>query len=727
MSERTDRRRDRRITWMTGALRLVAVIGAALAASSCSSMESGMAQERASVAGVPSKSRITKIQIDTVEAPAFDGRQFGTTGQYETLLGRAFGELDPADPHNAVIVNLDHAPRNERGLVEYSADLRIIKPIDLTRGNRTIFYDVPNRGNQRGFNLHQDFAGEYGEYPSKGADLGDGFYMERGYTMVWSGWQGDVTPGENRVTAQLPVAKQPDGSPRRRWITVELPVNAQRRSVAFEGGAMRAYPAVAESMAAAKLFRRAAPHAAPELLPRDSWSFAKCTEAGVSTPSNVDVCRPAGFSPNGLYYLVYEAEEPIVMGIGFAAVRDVVSFLRNDTTDMNPLVSRRGGTGSDRNVIRTAIMFGQSQPGRFVRDFVYQGFNRDASGRMVFEGVIPATAGTRRTFTNFEFASPGRFPRNVEDHFAPGDQFPFTYETLTDPITGRVDGLLARCRLTETCPKVMQFDSANEVWSARGSLVTTDPLGLRDVPIPENVRVYQFAGTQHQAGTGDDPPAGERAGNCQQIPNPAPYREAQRALLVAMHAWVTAGTLPPASQYAKLADGTLVRALPQSAQGFPKIPGVRYTGQPNDLFVNDYMAQPSSHTGAQYTVLVPKVDQDGNDLAGVRGTIIQVPIATYTGWNLRKAGFIENEGCGTNGSYIPFAKKKADRGADPRLSLEERYGSHDRYVAQVRAAAEKLQKEGFLLAQDVERVIKQAEKRDLGLPKAARTESPLSR
>ena len=452
MSERTDARRNPHVSWTTAAVLFVCVVITLVALVTAVRATAGQKPEPAVTSTAPKAgARVTRVEIDKVESPSFDGRRFGTVGQYETLLGRVFAELNPSDPHNAVIVNLDRAPRNARGMVEYSADFRIFKPVDMTAGSRTIFYDVPNRGNQRGFNLHQDFGADYGEYPVKGTDLGDAFLMEQGYTVVWSGWQGDVMPGENRITAQFPVAKRPDGTAIRRWITTELAINSPRRTTSFEGGAMRAYPAAAESMSKAMLYRRANPHATPELIERASWSFAKCTETGASTPSNVDVCLPAGFTPNALYYLVYEAQDPIVMGMGFAAVHDFASFLRYDTTDSNPLVSRRGGSAPERNVIRNSIMFGQSQPGRFIRDFVYQGWNRDAAGRMVFDGVIPATAGTRRTYTNFEFASPGRFPRNVEDHFAPGDQFPFTYKTLTDPISGRVDGVLARCRITQTC------------------------------------------------------------------------------------------------------------------------------------------------------------------------------------------------------------------------------------------------------------------------------------
>lgn len=634
---------------------------------------------------------------------------FGSAGRYERVLGRFFGELDPTDPLNAFIVNIDGAPRNARGMVEYSADFRILKPIEMARGNGTMLYDAANRGTQRVFNLHHGFKGGYGNYPATLDDLGDGFLLDEGYTLVWSGWQADAPPGDGRLLARVPVARNPDNSPVTRWIATEMLVEQPTRTADLD------YPATEASMPKGMLYRRAGPHGALERLPREAWSFAACAGAGAPVSSSKAVCLPGGFSPDFVYSLVYEARDPYVMGIGFAAIRDFVSFLRHDSTDANPIV-KKGGPAGARSPIASTLMFGQSQPGRLIRDFVYQGANLDAAGRKVFDGVIPHTAGGRRTYTNFQFAEPGRWSRPVEDHYFLDDQFPFTYESITDPLTGRIDGLLARCRASHSCPKIMQWDSGGEPWIGRDSLVLTDPLGTRDVPLPDNVRFYFFSSTQHQAGTGEDPPAGSR-GICEQLPNPSPYRETQRALLGAMRAWVAKGTPPPASQYPKLSDGTLVPPLPQAAQGFPSIPGVRYTGKVNDVFVNDHVTLPPRQTDAQYTVLVPRVDRDGNDIAGIRSVMIQVPLGTYTGWNTRRAGFMDGKSCGVTGSFIPFAKKAADRGADPRLSLEERYGTETRYVEQVRAATVRQQQAGLLLTKDAERIIRQAEQRDLGLSK----------
>jgi hypothetical protein len=328
---------------------------------------------------------------------------------------------------------------------------------------------------------------------------------------------------------------------------------------------------------------------------------------------------------------------------------------------------------------------------------------------MVFDGTISLTAGSRKTSINSAFAFPGRFSTPLEGHFAPGDQFPFTYEVTTDPVSGKTDGILRRCREQGGCPKMMQWDSATEAWVARSSLVVTDPLGKADVPVPDNVRLYYFAGTQHV------PAAKPAKGICQMVTNPNPYKEPARALLVAME-WIARGAQPPASRYPTLRNATLARPTPQASFGFPEIPGVRYTGLVNDLFVNDYSAIPTRHVpGKQYTVLVPKVDTDGNEADGIRSVTLRVPLGTYTGWNLRRAGFLENESCYLSGGFIPFARTRAERGADPRASLEERYATHAAYVTQVETAAKELQKEGFLLPHDAQRLIADARALDLGL------------
>lgn len=649
---------------------------------------------------IPCFSEITKIVIEKRE-PFAAGHEFGVTGAYEKIAGKAYGEVDPNAKHNKVIINLKKTPKNGPGRVEYSMDFSILKPVDMKRGNRAIFYDVVNRGNQA---LRFNFGAERSNNPSTLAHAGDGFMMRQGYTLVASGWQGDVLPGGDRLTTTYPIAKNPDGSPIRRWITTEFVFQKPSFSVpiSFDRGSLdvKPYPAVEESLSQARLYRRGGTHAPRELIPNDQWTFNRCPDGKAKTPSNTDVCLPAGFSPNHIYELTYEARDPIVMGLGFAATRDVISFLRYNTTDANPLLDK------ESKPPQWAIGFGSSQSGRFLKDLIYHGFNQDEAGRVVFDGAIPHISASRRTFTNYEFAMPGRFSTGMEGHFTPGDEFPFTYETLTDPISKKTDGWLLRCRQQKACPKIMHWDSGTESWQGRNSLVIGDPLGKKDVPIPANVRLYYFTATQH--GPAEKP----SRGICQQLSNALSYQEGQRALLVAFHAWITQGMPPPLSRYPRISDGTFVPPQ-QATQGFPNIPGVRYTGKLNDLSVNDYTNQPAGHTkGKEYTILVPKVDKDGNEIAGIRAVGLQVPIGTHAGWNLRAKGFVEDELCYLNGQFIPFAKSKEerDKSGDPRLSIEERYKDQADYVQRVSQAARSLIDERFLLQDDAERLIAEAAK-----------------
>ena len=655
---------------------------------------------------------VTRIAIDTVDAPTFDARDFGAAGRYEKLSGKAFGEIDPADPANAGITYIQDAPRNARGRVEYVVDISILKPIEASRGNGTLLYDVVNRGARRAFEVfHVGAPG--GNNPSRAADIGDAFLLRQGYTLVVSGWQADLPKDLGDFGAYFPVAKRA-GAPISKNITVELIVTKPAFTLPLgwdNGRALLPYAMYDREsvIQKARLIRRAHADAADEVIPREEWTFGSCPDGKTVTPGSLDVCLPAGFSPDAVYYLSYLAIDPIVMGLAFAATRDVVSFLRYDTSSANPLIARVG-RDPQPNAIRRTIMFGRSQSGRFAKDFVYQGFNQDEAKRIVFDGTIELTGGGRLTNINSEFSMPGRFSTALVGHYTPGDQFPFTYEKLTDPVSGRTDGLLERCRAQGVCPKIMHWDSGTEPWGARASLVRTDPLGKTDVSIPANVRLYYFAGTQHV-------PAGAAAdgGICQFAQNPNQYREAARALLVAMNAWVASGKAPPASRYPSLAERTLVRPLPQREFGFPEIPGKRYTGEFNHLYINDDNEQPPRHLkDKQYTVLVPKVDRDGNEIGGVRSVTLQVPLGTYTGWNLRKKGYMEDRSCYLQGSFMPFVRWRLDRGGDPRPSLEERYVSKANYVRQVDAAAQRLEQEGFLLAEDALRITRDARELYLG-------------
>lgn len=632
---------------------------------------------------------VTELVIEQREL-AFDGLNFGASGRYERLVGYAVGELDPSHPSNAGIVNIDKAPLNANGRVEYRVDVHIIKPLDVLMGNGWILYDVNNRGRMRYFRFN---AGGGGNDLPSAEDAGTGFLMREGYTIVASGWQGDVDV-EGRLRASFPVATELDGSPivglnRDEFIDSS---NESPFTVTLS------YPANDITDGSATL------------TVRENEQDPRQMPAGLGftylDDRHIEITRPddPSFDGGAIYEFIYEAKDPQVLGIGFAATRDVISFLRYDGSTMNPVAV------SGQSAISHVMAEGISQSGRFLRDFIYQGFNADEEGRQLLDGAIPIIAGSRKTFTNYEFAQPGAFSRQHENHTFPGDQFPFTYAVLTDPVTGMTDSILARCEATSTCPKVMHVDSDTEIWQARGSLVVTDgnPAGPLDIELPENVRAYLMTSTQH------GPDSTPSFGICQQLSNPLNYYDLMPAIVVALEEWVADGIEPPASRYGSADHGTLV-PFDQGSTGFPDIPGVNYNGNHNRLTVNDFSTQPPTE-GEAYGVLATKMDEDGNSLPGIRHPLLEAPVATHTGWNLRAPGQAEGELCSLTGSYIPFAATKEERVAsgDPRLSLEERYGNHGRYVSRVARAANALVRDRLLLHEDAERIVSAAARGETG-------------
>ena len=614
--------------------------------------------------------QITRIDLEVVESPALDGQSFGQAGQYERLRGVAHGEVDPSDPRNREIVNLENAPRNGSGRVEYSTTVEIYRPIDMTRWNRAIYYTVPNRG------------GALTVTSMKPA------LLELGFALVRVGWQGDLAATDRNIAPFLPVAKNPDGSsivgPALEEFIFDDADPVSRADLTYQAASLD------PGQATLTVRRR---QTAPRLTPDDlTWSYVNSRE--------IQINRPAGFDGGAIYELVYRAKDPIVMGLGFAAMRDAISFFRYDSTDgfgnANPLAF--DGLPS------IAIALGVSQSGRFLRDFLYQGFNEDVSGRIVFDGMHPNIAGSRKTFTNYQFGQPGRWQKQHEDHLFPGDQFPFTYVTLTDPVSGRTDGLQEKCSASNTCPKIIHTDGEAEIWQARASLVVTDPLGAH-LELPENVRVYLIAGTQHGGGSGVHA-ATPNLGICQNLNNPLALAQTRLALSVALYEWVAKGIEPPPSRFPTVANRGLVQA---GGADVPDIPGVRYSGSYNPLHLHDHRSVPPTQ-GDAYTVLVGKVDADGNMTEGIRHPNLAAPTGTHTGWNLRREGFAEGEQCAGTGSFIPFATDRAARQAsgDPRLSLEERYPNHKAYVSAVSDAADALVQDRLLLRRDADEIVELA-------------------
>ena len=617
--------------------------------------------------------QITRVDLEVVESPALDGRSFGSVGRYERLRGVMHGAVDPDDPRHREIVNLALAPRNAAGRVEYSTTVEIYRPVDMRRWNRAIYHTVPNRG---------------------GSGAGEDVLLEMGFALVRVGWQGDLTPTHTNIVPFLPVAHRPDGSSVVGRAMEEFIFNdAERVSVA-----RLTYEAASLDPGRATLTVRR-DQSSPRAQPADlRWGYTSASEIRIE--------RPAGYDGGAIYELVYDAKDPVIMGLGFAAMRDAISFLRYETADSdgdpNPLAFD--------GLLETAISIGISQSGRMLRDLLYLGFNEDTRGRIVFDGMHPDIAGSRKTFTNYAFSQPGRWQKQHEDHLYPGDQFPFTYATLTDPLSGRTDGLLERCSRSGTCPRIIHTDGEAEVWQARSSLIVTDPLG-RHIELPENVRAYVISGTQHGGGAGVHL-ATPRTGICQNLSNPMNLSAIRTALTVALYEWVVDGIEPPASRFPTVANGGLVRP---SELDFPAIPGVTYSGSVNGLRMMDHQSLPPTE-GHAYAVLVGRVDADGNMVDGVRHPDLAAPIGTFTGWNLRREGFGEGGQCAGTGSFIPFAETRAERIAsgDPRLSLEERYPTHEAYVSAVARAADALVRERLLLSADAEEIVRRAEASDVG-------------
>jgi hypothetical protein len=620
----------------------------------------------------PAAAKVVKFEVTRIESPAFEGRSFGTVGTYDRIIGRVTIAVAPSDPHNTVIVDVDRAPRNAQGLVEATTDVEILRPTVAANGNRALLYDVVNRGSKRALAMFNDSSA--GNELVKAADAGTGFLMNRGYTVVWSGWQGDLNSGGGRNVISVPAAQGVTGLSREEFVFDHM----QNPAVAT-----LTYPAAELDPAHAKLSvrqREADPRATPAGL---EFKFEGATK--------ISIARPAGFDAGAIYELVYPAKDPKVMGLGFAATRDVVSFLRNEAADASGTPNVLAGR------IDRAISFGQSQSGRYLQDFLYFGFNADEAGRTVFEGLMPHISGGKKMFSNFRFAQPGRNMQQHADTLYPGGEFPFAYPVTTDAVTGRTDGVLARCLAAGNCPKIIKTDTELEFYQSRGSLVVTDTQG-NALTMPENVRLFLFASLQHAA------PAHAKSAltkTCTYPTNPLYAGPPLRALLVALDAWITSGTQPPASRYPSRADGTLVEPT-AAAVGFPSIPGVEFPRAINRATAVDHNAMPPTR-GAAYPVFVPKSDADGRNLAGIRLPDLEAPVGTHTGWNLLKAGFGEGELCGNTGSMLPFAKTREERlkSNDPRPSLAERYPQAGDRAAMIERAGKKLVQDRLLLEEDM--------------------------
>jgi len=636
--------------------------------------------------------------------PFAKGHRFGPRLQYETLKGRVHGEVAPEHPLHRGIVNLNNAPTNQRGAVEYWSDVHILKPVDLAHGNARLLYEAPNRGRKRALMFLNDAPPSNNPHTLEHA--GNGFLMRHGYTWVTSGWQADLLPEEDQMLMGAPVPKDGNAAIVRRVRTEICISRPGLFSFPLSGDLrIRSYPAATLEKTDATLTVRVKSYGPREPIPPEEWEFAHCgnpSDGGDRTESAEHLYLRTGFVPGAIYEFTYLAKDPIVLGLGFVGVRDLVSFLRYEDRDAsgneNPL-----GLGRHRN-IEKAYAWGRSQSGRFLRDFVYQGFNCDEADRQVFEAISPHVSGGGRIFLNYEFARPVTSSQQHTNQLEP-ELFPFAYNVLDDPQSGRRDGILKR---PATDPLVIHTQTSTEYWQKRGALAHTDGRGS-DLTLPETVRLYLISSAQHNTPYGTHP----RQEKTQNLTNPMTVGPVLRALITAMDRWATLGMPPPPSQIPRVLDGTLVAPTPE-ATAFPQIPGMTFRGLHNRQLFLDYglrvqdgrissaPASPPSDEG--YIILVPKTDADGNDVSGIRLPWIRVPLGTYTGWNLQTAELAEGELSGLLGSYLPFAKTQSERvrTADPRMSIEERYKDAQDYLDRMRGEMEAMVKDRFLLAEDVE-------------------------
>lgn len=611
--------------------------------------------------------RVTDFKTVSVK-PAFEGRTFGDVGAYERIDAVASFAVDPKSPQLANIVDLGRAPVNAAGQVEFSTQVTVLRPVAAARRSPFLLYEVPNRGRSHAMVMLN--LGAVSNIPSKAAEAGDGFLMNRGDTVAWSGWQSDI--GGPLIHMTLPVLDSVRGNSREQFI-FDKP--------GATGVGELTYPASDTDLSRTVLTVRARDADAPRVL-QGAFKYL--------ASNKIEIARPADMDAGAIYEFIYPAQGAVPAGLAFAATRDLVSYLRGHPG--HALASPLTG-------IQHTLGLGISQSGRFVRDFIYQGYNADEGGRRVFDGAMPHIAGSRKTFVNDRFAQPGRYSRQHEDQDFPGDRFPFTYANTTDPVSGNTGSLLSACEKTATCPKIMHVDSSTEFWQARAYLLNTTPDG-KPVKMPSNVRLYFVASAPHFNRWGAKPDA---VAMCARPSNPLNPSPVLRALYVSLEDWVATGKAPPASRYPSLADKTLVK-LENLRQ--PRIDGSVTQPAYNRLRLLDTTTQPPVR-GAAYPAYVPAVDTDGNDLGGIRLPFVQAPLGTYTGWNPRAEGYGAGDLCNVYGGYAALPRDPSAN--DSRTALATRYPQQvQSYVEQVDGAVARLVKDGFMLATDRQVVLDQA-------------------
>jgi len=647
---------------------------------------------------VPSlHARVLRVEV-TSRADVLNGKQFGIAGSYERITGRVYFSLPIANPHNQLIVDLSNAVNLKDGEVEFSSDFIAVRPKDPQKGNGSMILEVPNRGHARLLSLVD------GGDLNLAHDAGDAWLLRNGFTVVSLGWQWDAD-GPDALRLYAPIAKD-HGNTIRGLLRGDLMLAKTLPEIPlghlFSAGIGGTEYAVADPNDPRNVLTvRASREAERTLIPRTEWQFAHTVD-GKLTPSNRHIHLTGGFQPGKIYEYVYTVADPVVAGGGFAVVRDFASYAKHNPDSIAPAARVYGE--------------GISQNGRFLRDFLYQGFNADEDGKIAIDGVLAHVAGAGRGSFNYRFAQPSRDAQPTSSVFFPTDIFPFTDQQEKDPVTGETAGLLDRATAEKVVPKIFFSNTSYEYFGRACALIHVTADGKQDAPISDYVRIYHFTGLQHFSGP-FPPEKGEGDLVGQQLQSPLPVKYFWRTMIANMDAWVRSNTLPPTSSYPKIGDGTLV---PLADYALPAIPAMNRPHEANTAYRLDFgphwqegvlTVQPP-RVGPAFPVLVPQVDADGNETDGVRLPEVTVPLGTYASWNLRDPSIgAPDQRLPFETSYIPFPKTAADRQktADPRKSIAERYSDRNDYMTKYTRAVDELIKERWILQEDRSAFLQRAE------------------
>ncbi len=641
--------------------------------------------------------RVIRVEVGS-RNDVLNGKPFGDAGSYERITGRVYFSVPVANPHNSRIVDLKNAVNLKDGQVEFSADFIAVRPKDARKGNGSMILEVPNRGRGRILSLVD--GGDW----DLANDAGDAWLLRNGFSVVSLGWQWDAD-GSDALRLYAPIAKD-HGKTISGLLRGDLMPSQEMPEIPLGHLIMGNIGGIEYAVAAPDdprnmLTVRDSREAPRTVIPRAEWQFAH-TVGGKLVASNRHIHLNGGFHPGKIYEYVYAVADPVVAGLGFAAIRDFASYANHAKDAVTP-AERVYGEGISQN-------------GRFLRDMLYQGFNADEQGKIALDGMLAHVAGAGRGSFNYRFAQPSRDAQPTSSIFFPTDIFPFTDQPEKDPLTRESGGLLDRAVAEKVVPKIFFSNTSYEYWGRVCALIHVTPDGKQDMPLSENVRIYHFTGLQHFPGP--FPPSkgnGDLLG--QQRQSPLPIRYFWRSMIANMDGWVRTSTLPPVSSYPRISDGTLV---PLSSYAFPAIPAVNTPHEANAAYRIDFGPQwqrgilslQPPKVGTAYPVLVPQVDADGNERDGVRLPEITVPLATYASWNLRDAAIgASDQRVSFEISDIPFSLTAADRqkSGDPRKSIAERYAGREDYVARYATALDELLRERWILPEDRAAVLQRGE------------------